>query len=188
MEGCVWGLLQHRPTLKLVNITPFSWEPSARHRAEPSHTNIWLPKIPTWTENPTKPVRVLASANILHVPLMDYHSMAMVKGFIHTSHTEREFILSTFRLDQAEQNLLGLLHGQNKVTPRKWKNPESWTTKSTIPCTLCTQQFQILPPSSWLKMYISKEHTQAQDWRRALYQQGCRCLSLLIHKSSAEEN
>lgn len=183
-------LLQHRPTLKLVNITPFSWEPFAHHRIEPSHTNTWLPKFLTWTRDPLQTLSQFCPLQTFYMcHFINCLFMTMEKGFIHISHTEREFIPNSSHLDQSAQNLLWITPRTKKTYIKKVKKTP-WILNHRKYQHMCSVHTPISnSPSLQLIKSVHKHKStpQPHDWRRALYQQGA-CLSLLIHTSSAEAN
>lgn len=115
----------------------------------------------------------------------NYLFMTMEKGFIHINHTGREFIPNTSHLDQAEQNLLWIAPRTKHTT--KVKKPRILNHKKHQH--MCSVHTAISnSPSLQLIKSVHKHRStpQPHDWR--LYQQGCTCLLLLIHTSSAEAN
>lgn len=102
----------------------------------------------------TKSVRVLPYANILYVPLHELSFHDHGEG-IHTLKPHWKGIYSkhfSFRSSKAKFAVNYSKDKTNKES-KKTLNPEP--QKSTSTCALCTQQFQILPLSSILEVYIN---------------------------------
>lgn len=189
MAGCVWGCYN--------TDQPWSWLILHHFHGSPLHVTELSPATQTpdsqnsshEQKTPTKPVRVLPSANILQVPfhILFFHDHG--EG-IHTHKPHWKGIYSkTSHLDQAEQNLLW-------ITPR---TKQSYTKRVKNPWILNHKKYQhtysvhtpISNSPSLQRIESTHKHKSTpppHDWRLALHQQGCRCLLLLIHKSSAEAN
>lgn len=119
-----------------------------------------IPEIPHMDREPLQSLSGFCPLQTFYTcHFINYLFKTMENGFIHISHKGREFIPNSSHLDQAEQNLLWITprtkQSYIKKVKEKQTKTESWTTKSNSTCALCSQQFQILPLSSLLKVYIN---------------------------------